>query len=143
MHSSFDNWRSVWILLAAVAFPLEFIPMVGLLLKTPCFARCGLEQFPPPACGLPVSRRVPLLQDYVVSPQLLSAGMKLHPLLVIFESWRRLDRRGCRLLSSVPVLAGLRIVYRQLLPQTPPVVVAPTSLLLCKEPALCFRPRTV
>jgi predicted PurR-regulated permease PerM len=65
-------------------------------------------------------------QDYVVSPQLLSAGMKLHPLLVIFgvlAGGSIAGVAGCFL--SVPVLAGLRIVYRQLLPQAPPVVVAP------------------
>jgi len=65
-------------------------------------------------------------QDYVVSPQLLSTGMKLHPLLVIFgilAGGSIAGVAGCFL--SVPVLAALRIVYRQLLTKTPPTVVAP------------------
>ena len=57
---------------------------------------------------------------------LLSAGMKLHPLLVIFgvlAGASIASVAGCFL--SVPVLATLRIVYRQLLTKAPPVVVAP------------------
>ena len=67
-------------------------------------------------------------QDYVVSPQLLSAGMKLHPLLVIFGVLAGASIAGVAgSFLSVPVLATLRIVYRQLLTKAPSVVVAPDA----------------
>ena len=73
------------ILLAAVAFPLEFIPMVGPL------AGAAIVLLVAGLSGSPHLLAISLFlvafrffQDYVVSPQLLSAGMKLHPLLVIF-----------------------------------------------------------
>ena len=65
-------------------------------------------------------------QDYVVSPHLLSTGMKLHPLLVIFGVLAGGSIAGVAgSFLSVPVLATLRIVYRQLLTTAPPRVVAP------------------
>ncbi|MGD1105375.1 MAG: AI-2E family transporter [Terriglobia bacterium] len=115
------------ILLAAVAFPLEFIPMVGPLAGAVIVLLVA---------GLSGSHHLLAIflflvafrffQDYVVSPHLLSAGMKLHPLLVIFGVLAGASIAGvagCFL--SVPVLATLRIVYRQLLTKAPPVVVAP------------------
>jgi predicted PurR-regulated permease PerM len=115
------------ILLAAVAFPLEFIPMVGPLAgATIVLLVAGLSGSPHLLAIFVFLLAFRFLQDYVVSPQLLSAGMKLHPLLVIFGILAGASIAGiagCFL--SVPVLATLRIVYRQLLPQAPPVVVAP------------------
>jgi predicted PurR-regulated permease PerM len=70
-------------------------------------------------------------QDYVVSPHLLSAGMKLHPLLVIFGVLAGGSIAGIAgSFLSVPVLATLRIVYRQLLPKAPPPVIAPGGAAL-------------
>jgi predicted PurR-regulated permease PerM len=73
------------ILLAAVAFPLEFIPMVGPLAGAVIVllvaSLSGSHHLLAIFVFLLAFR---FLQDYVVSPQLLSAGMKLHPLLVIF-----------------------------------------------------------
>jgi predicted PurR-regulated permease PerM len=67
-------------------------------------------------------------QDYVVSPHLLSAGMKLHPLLIIFGVLAGGSIAGVAgSFLSVPVLATLRIVYRQLLTKVPPAVVAPSD----------------
>jgi predicted PurR-regulated permease PerM len=115
------------ILLAAVAFPLEFIPMVGPLAEnTIVLLVVGLSSSHHLLAVFLFLVAFRFFQDYVVSPQLLSAGMKLHPLLVIFgvlAGGSIAGVAGCFL--SVPVLAGLRIVYRQLLPQAPPVVVAP------------------
>jgi predicted PurR-regulated permease PerM len=115
------------ILLAAVAFPLEFIPMVGPLVEN------GIVLL---IVGLSSSHHLlavflflvafRFFQDYIVSPQLLSAGMKLHPLLVIFgvlAGGSIAGVAGCFL--SVPALATLRIVYRQLLTKAPPAVVSP------------------
>ena len=115
------------ILLAAVAFPLEFIPMVGPLAGAVIVLLvAGLSGSHHLLAIFVFLAAFRFFQDYVVSPHLLSAGMKLHPLLVIFGVLAGASIAGvggCFL--SVPVLATLRIVYRQFLPQAPPVVVAP------------------
>jgi predicted PurR-regulated permease PerM len=115
------------ILLAAVDFPLEFIPMVGPL------AGASIVLL---VAGLSGSHHLLILflflvgfrffQDYVVSPHLLSTGMKLHPLLVIFGVLAGGSIAGVAgSFLSVPVLATLRIVYRQLLSTPPSPVIAP------------------
>lgn len=117
------------VLLAVVAFPLEFVPMVGPLAGAVIVLLVA---------GLSGSHHLLAIflfliafrffQDYVVSPQLLSAGMKLHPLLIIFGVLAGASIAGVPgSFLSVPVLATLRIVYRQLLITAPPVVVAPTD----------------
>ena len=56
-----------------------------------------------------------VFQDYVLSPHLLSAGTELHPLVVIFGVLTSGQIAGITSsFLSVPVLATLRIVYRQL-----------------------------
>ena len=116
------------ILLAAVAFPLEFIPMVGPLAGAVIVLLvAGLSSSSHhllATFAFLVAFR--LFQDYVVSPHLLSAGMKLHPLLVIFGVLAGGSIAGIAgSFLSVPVLATLRIVYRQVLPNAPPPVVPP------------------
>jgi predicted PurR-regulated permease PerM len=115
------------ILLAAVAFPLEFVPMVGPLAGAVIVllvaGLSGSHHLLGIFAFLVVFR---FFQDYVVSPHLLSAGMKLHPLLVIFGVLAGGSIAGIAgSFLSVPVLATLRIVYRQLLTKAPPAVVAP------------------
>ena len=116
------------ILLAAIDFPLEFIPMVGPL------AGASIVLV---VAGISGSHHLLMLfiflvafrlfQDYVISPHLLSTGMKLHPLLVIFGVLAGGSIAGVAgSFLSVPVLATLRIVYRQLLAK-PPVKVSPPS----------------
>jgi predicted PurR-regulated permease PerM len=117
------------ILLAAVAFPLEFIPMVGPLAGAVIVLLvAGLSGSHHLLALFAFLVAFRFLQDYIVSPRLLSAGMKLHPLLVIFgvlAGGSIAGIAGCFL--SVPVFAALRIVYRQLLITAPPVVVAPDA----------------
>jgi predicted PurR-regulated permease PerM len=115
------------ILLAAVAFPLEFIPMVGPLAGAIIVLLvAGMSGSHHLLAILVFLIAFRLFQDYVVSPHLLSAGMKLHPLLVIFGVLAGGSIAGVAgSFLSVPVLATLRIVYRQLLTEAPPVVVAP------------------
>jgi predicted PurR-regulated permease PerM len=56
-----------------------------------------------------------VFQDYVLAPRLLSAGTELHPLVVIFGVLAGGHIAGIPgSFLSVPVLATLRIVYRQL-----------------------------
>jgi predicted PurR-regulated permease PerM len=115
------------ILLAAIAFPLEFIPMVGPLTGGAIVLLvAGLSGTHHLVWILVFLLAFRLFQDYVVSPHLLSSGMKLHPLLVIFGVLAGGSIAGVAgSFLSVPVLATLRIVYRQLLVKAPPTVVAP------------------
>jgi predicted PurR-regulated permease PerM len=52
-----------------------------------------------------------LFQDYVLSPQLLSSGVAVHPLLVLFGVLAGEQVAGVPgMFFSVPVIAALRIV---------------------------------
>jgi len=117
------------ILLAAVAFPLEFIPMVGPLAGAVIVLLVAGLSGSHHLLGIFVFLvAFRFFQDYVVSPHLLSAGMKLHPLLIIFGVLAGGSIAGVAgSFLSVPVLATLRIVYRQLLTKVPPAVVAPSD----------------
>jgi predicted PurR-regulated permease PerM len=104
-------------LLAAVAFPLEFIPLVGPVTGGAIVLLvAGLSGSHHLLAILVFLIAFRIFQDYVVSPQLLSAGMKLHPLLVMFGVLAGASVAGIAgSFLSVPVLATLRIVFRQLL----------------------------
>ena len=104
------------ILLAAIAFPLEFIPMVGPLAGSIIILLvAGLSGFHHLLWILAFLAAFRVFQDYVLSPRLLSAGMKLHPLVIIFGVLAGGYIAGIAgSFLSVPVLATLRIVYRQL-----------------------------
>lgn len=104
------------ILLGAIAAPLEFIPMVGplaggvlILLVTGLSGYHHLVIIPVFLAAYRV------FQDYVLSPYLMSAGMELHPLFVIFGVMAGSEIGGVAgAFLSVLVLAVVRIVYRQL-----------------------------
>jgi predicted PurR-regulated permease PerM len=104
------------ILLAAIAFPLEFIPMVGPLAGSAIILLvAGLSGFHHLLWILGFLAAFRVFQDYVLSPRLLSAGMELHPLVIIFGVLAGGYLAGIAgSFLSVPVLATLRIVYRQL-----------------------------
>jgi predicted PurR-regulated permease PerM len=103
------------VLLAAITFPLEFIPMVGPLAAAAIILLvAGLSGFHHLLWILVFLGAFRLFQDYVLSPYLMSAGMELHPLLVIFGVLAGGYIAGIAgSFLSVPVLATLRIVYRQ------------------------------
>lgn len=115
------------ILLAAVALPLEFIPMVGPLVGAAIILLvAGVSGSHHLLAILAFLIAFRFFQDYIVSPHLLSTGMKLHPLLVMFGVLAGASIAGVAgSFLSVPVLATLRIVYRQSLTISPPVVIAP------------------
>ena len=103
-------------LLAALAFPLEFIPMLGPLTSTAIILLvAGFGGYHPLlaiAAFLAVYR---IFQDYVLAPHLMSAGMELHPLLVIFGVFAGEQIAGIPgAFLSVPVMAILRMIYRRL-----------------------------
>ncbi len=104
------------ILLASIAFPLEFIPLIG-----PLIAAIVIITVTALAGGVHVLWVVlflaiyRLLQDYVISPRLMSAGVELHPLLVILGVFAGEQLAGIPgTFLSVPVLALLRVVYHRL-----------------------------
>ena len=104
------------ILLAALAFPLEFIPMLGpltssgLILVVAGFS--GYQHMLAIVVFLAVFR---VFQDYVLSPHLMSTGMELHPLLVIFGVFSGQQIAGIAgAFLSVPAMAVLRLLYRRL-----------------------------
>ena len=104
------------VLLAVIAFPLEFIPMVGPLVSTGTIllvaAFSGFHHMLVLIAFLAIYR---IIQDYVISPHLMSAGMELHPLLVIFGVFAGEQMAGVPgAFLSVPVMAILRLLYQRL-----------------------------
>ncbi len=104
------------ILLAAIAFPLEFVPMVG-----PLIAGCivvGVSLFSGYAhvswvIGFLLLYR--FFQDYVLSPHLMSKGVELHPVLVILGVFAGGEIAGLGgVFLSVPAIALLRLFYHRL-----------------------------
>ncbi len=102
-------------LLASIAFPLEFIPLVGPLIAA--LTIIGVSAF----SGYPHVLWVILFlgiyrtfQDYVLSPHLMSRGVELHPLLVIFGVFAGGELGGVTgIFLSVPVLALIRLMYHR------------------------------
>jgi len=104
------------ILLAAVAFPLEFIPLVGPLIAAAVIigvsAFTGYSHMLLLVAFLGLYR---ILQDYVLSPHLMSQGVELHPLLVIFGVFAGGEIGGVPgVFLSVPTLALLRLGWHHL-----------------------------
>jgi predicted PurR-regulated permease PerM len=103
------------ILLATIAFPLEFIPLVGpltaaVVIITVTLAT-GYEHWGAVIIFLGVYR---LLQDYVLSPRLMSAGVEVHPLLVILGVLAGEKLGGVPgMFLSVPIIAFARVLYRR------------------------------
>jgi predicted PurR-regulated permease PerM len=100
------------VLLASVAGMLELIPFVGPLtggvLTLLVAALSGYDHLSWIFIFLIVYR---LFQDYVLSPYLLSSGVELHPLLVLFGVLAGEQVAGVPgMFFSVPVIAALRIV---------------------------------
>jgi predicted PurR-regulated permease PerM len=104
------------ILLAAVAFPLEFIPLVGPLIAAVLIV--GVSAFtgyPHVLWLVAFLGGFRLFQDYVLSPQLMSKGVELHPLLVIFGVFAGGEIGGVPgIFLSVPTLALMRLAWHHL-----------------------------
>jgi predicted PurR-regulated permease PerM len=102
------------VLLAALAGVLEFIPMVGpftagvvIVLVALLSGHSGLAVW---IVVLLLGYR--LFQDYVLQPLLMSQGVELHPLWVIFGVLAGEQIGGVAgMFLSIPVLATLRVVY--------------------------------
>ncbi len=101
------------ILLATIAAVLEFIPVLGPLVAAIIIVLvAAISGHGPIWVILLFLAGYRLFQDYLLSPHLMSAGMELHPLLVIFGALAGEAIGGIPgMFLSVPVMATLRILY--------------------------------
>ena len=104
------------LLLAAIAGILEFIPVVGpatalviMVLVVLVTGSGGLIWIVVFWAGFRI------VQDYVINPYLMSSGVELHPLLVLFGVLAG-ERIGgiTGMFFSVPAIAILRVIYERL-----------------------------
>jgi predicted PurR-regulated permease PerM len=104
------------VLLAAIAFPLEFIPLVGpLIAALIIIAVCIVSGYAHVWWVVIFLGVFRLLQDYALSPALMSHGVEVHPLLVIFGVLAGGELAGIPgIFLSVPVIALLRLVFHRL-----------------------------
>jgi len=100
------------VLLAGVAGVLELIPFVGpLTAAIVTLLVAGLSGYAHLLWILIFLIVYRLFQDYVLSPYLLSSGVELHPLLVLFGVLAGEQVAGIPgMFFSVPVIAALRII---------------------------------
>jgi predicted PurR-regulated permease PerM len=100
------------ILLAAIAAVLEVIPIVGPLVGSAVIILVALLTGFPHIWWLVVFLIIfRLVQDYVINPHLMSAGVEVHPLLVLFGVLAGEQIAGISgMFFSVPVMAALRIL---------------------------------
>lgn len=117
------------LLLGAFAFFFEFVPIVGPLTSSVIILLvAGLSGFGHLLWIALFIVAFRVFQDYVLSPMLMSAGTELHPMVVMFGVLAGSQLAGIPgAFLSVPVLATLRIVYRQLQKRQPASVYQPTS----------------
>lgn len=103
-------------LLAGMAAALEFIPAVGPFLAAVTILIVtwtgGYAHWILLLIFLTVYR---IFQDYVLSPALMSAGVQMHPLLVLFGVLCGAEIAGVPgIFFSVPVIAALRLIVVRL-----------------------------
>src|SRR5579863_233908 len=104
------------VLLAGMAAVLEFIPAVGPFLGAVTImivaGTSGYSHWFLIFIFLTVYR---IFQDYVLSPALMSAGVQVHPLLVLFGVLCGAEVAGVPgIFFSVPVIAALRLIVVRL-----------------------------
>jgi predicted PurR-regulated permease PerM len=104
------------VLLAGMAAVLEFIPAVGPFLGAVTIVivagTSGYSHWFLIFIFLTVYR---IFQDYVLSPALMSAGVQVHPLLVLFGVLCGAEIAGVPgIFFSVPVIAALRLIVVRL-----------------------------
>jgi predicted PurR-regulated permease PerM len=103
------------ILLAAMAAGLEFIPMIGPLAASLGILMVAALNGAPIVATLIFLVLYRMFQDYILSPHLMSAGVQLHPLMVLFGVFAGAEIAGVPgAFLSVPVLALVRIFYVRL-----------------------------
>ncbi len=103
-------------LLASIAFALEFIPLVGPLSAGLIIIAVSVVAGYPHVLWVVIFLVVfRLLQDYVLSPMLMSKGIELHPLMIILGVLAGGEIGGVAgIFLSVPALALIRLFYHRL-----------------------------
>ena len=119
------------VLLALVAFPLEFVPLVGPLASAiVILAVCefDLTMNPESVPHLHIVAVIAFLicyrifQDYILSPALMRRGVKLHPLMIIFGVYAGAEIGGVSgVFLSVPLIALGRLVFYEWRKPVPPL----------------------
>lgn len=104
------------ILLASIAFPLEFIPLVGPLSAAAIVLAVSVfSGYPHVLWVAAFLGGYRVFQDYVLSPHLMSKGVELHPLLVMFGVFAGGEVGGVAgIFLSVPILALARLAHYRL-----------------------------
>ncbi len=104
------------ILLAGIAAILEFIPLVGPLTGSIVIVLVAAFTGYPHLLWIVIFLVVyRIFQDYVLSPYLMSAGVEIHPMLVLFGVLAGEQLAGIPgMFFSVPVMAALRVIFVRL-----------------------------
>ncbi len=110
------------VLLGGIAGTLEFIPAVGPFIAAVIIVLVGLvsgyTHWFLLVAFLVVYR---VFQDYVLQPLLLSSGMRIHPLLIIFGVLAGGELGGIPgIFFSIPLLAAMRLIFLRLWKQDRP-----------------------
>lgn len=100
------------LLLATIAALLEIIPVAGpLVAALVIIVVAALSGYPHVLWVVVFLGVFRLFQDYVINPYLMSAGVAIHPLLVLFGVLAGEQIAGIPgMFFSVPVMAALRII---------------------------------
>ncbi|HWF08194.1 MAG TPA: AI-2E family transporter [Bryobacteraceae bacterium] len=103
------------VLLASIAFPLEFIPLVGPLSAAVIIIAVSILSGYAHVIWVVVYLGLyRLFQDYVLSPHLMSRGVELHPLMIIFGVFAGGKLGGVAgIFLSIPILALIRLFYHR------------------------------
>lgn len=100
------------LLLSSIAFLCEFVPVVGPLTSVAVIlAVSALSRYPHLLWLVAFLGSFRILQDYVISPRLMSRGVELHPIWVIFGVYAGAEIGGVAgVFLSVPTLALARLL---------------------------------
>jgi predicted PurR-regulated permease PerM len=103
------------LILGTIGGVLEFVPVVGPLAGTVIIVGVALLNSYPHWLILIIFLGIwRLIQDYVSSPRIMGESMELHPLAAIFGVMAGGEVAGILgIYLSIPVMASLRIVFRQ------------------------------
>ena len=104
------------ILLAGIAAMLEFIPVLGPLTAAAVMVLVALLSGYPHVLWLILFLALyRIFQDYMLNPYLMSAGVEIHPMLVLFGVIAGEQVAGVPgMFFSVPVIAALRLVFTRM-----------------------------
>lgn len=117
MYSAFLGLMGVdyWLVLGTLGGVLEFVPVVGPLVGALVIVSVAILMSYPHWLILVIFLGFwRLIQDYVSSPRIMGESMELHPLAAIFGVMAGGEVAGILgIYLSIPVMAGLRIIFRR------------------------------